>query len=128
MDFLNKKTTTGSFAKTAREMYEEHLKADFGGNLPDFWKKLRLHDCEVYLARFDENDFIMVFEEGDIKVTFKNAKIIEQEDDICGAFWVYDELYKSENGYEIHAMLAKYGGKKTEYLYLTVDCRDVILA
>jgi hypothetical protein len=69
----------------------------------------------------------MLLDDGDVKVTFKKAKILEQEGELIGAFWVYDELYKSKNGYEIHTMLAKYGGKRQECIYLTLDCEDVIV-
>ena len=48
---------------------------------------------------------------------FKNAEIIEQDGDLSGAWWLYDEIYKTDNGFEIHALL-----ENDELMYLTIKC------
>ena len=116
-----------SFIKATKEGYDKCFASDFGETPPEFWNELMLHDCEISENFWREDDFIMVLDDGDVKVAFKKAKILEQEGELDGTFWIYDELYKSKNIYEIHTMLAKYGGKRPEYIYLTLNCEDVIV-
>lgn len=111
--------------KTERAM-DELMKAEkreFGGKMPEFTKE-SLHDCEITAVENVGGDIVIRFDNSggftDCKgVKFKNAEIVEQDGDLIGAVWLYDEIYKTENGFEIHALLAG-----EELKYFTVRCED----
>ncbi|WP_419822957.1 DUF4085 family protein [Anoxybacterium hadale] len=56
------------------------------------------------------------------KVTFQNADIIKQEPNITGSSWLYCELYRIENGYEVHIL---FWGEGMPELILT--CSDIMM-
>lgn len=110
--------------KTERTMDElmEAEKREFGDKMPEFTKE-SLHDCEITAVEKDGGDIVVRLDTGgftDCKgVIFKNAEIIEQDGELEGAFWLYDEIYKAENGFEIHALLTG-----EDLKYFTVRCED----
>lgn len=55
-------------------------------------------------------------------IHFKNATVRKQEKCLCGAFWLYEELYKTENGYEVHILLDKDG-----LVEFTLTCEDIVM-
>lgn len=111
--------------KTERAM-DELTKAEqreFGDKMPEFTRE-SLHDCEITAAENNGGDIVISFDNSggftDANgVIFKNAEIIEQDGDLIGAVWLYDEIYKAENGFEIHALLAG-----EDLKYFTVRCED----
>lgn len=72
-----------------------------------------------------------------VKVTFVNGTILERDDNlrfksyvVCAdgkmcyesiCTWMYDELYKTDNGYEAHMLLLD----QWEWGYLTIACSDI---
>ena len=108
--------------KTERAMTElmEEEQREFGEKMPEFTKE-SLHDCEITAVEKDGGDIVVRFNTGgftDCKgVIFKNAEIVEQDGDLIDAFWLYDEIYKAENGFEIHALLTG-----EDLKYFTVKC------
>ena len=61
------------------------------------------------------------YEDNLIKIIFENAKIIEYEDiDFKNCFWLYEEVYKNNNMYEVHLMVDSNGLK-----YLTLECKEI---
>lgn len=74
-----------------------------------------------------------------VKVTFENAEVIERDDNLKFASkliyvdgreqvdtlctWLYDELYKTDNGYEAHMLLLD----QWEWGYLTIVCRNIMI-
>ena len=44
----------------------------------------------------------------------------KQEEPLENTWWLYDEIWKSERGYEIHALLWKERG----VFELTIECRE----
>ena len=100
----------------------EAEKREFGDEMPEFTKE-SFHDCEITALEKDGGDIVIRFNTGgftDCKgVIFKNAEIVEQDGELEGAYWLYDEIYKAENGFEIHALLTG-----EDLKYFTVRCED----
>ena len=48
---------------------------------------------------------------------------MKQDKPLYGAWWLYDEIYLSDSGYEIHALLRSKSGN--ELLDFIVDVTDV---
>ncbi|NLW28622.1 MAG: hypothetical protein GXY98_01780 [Erysipelothrix sp.] len=94
----------------------------------ELYESFDFHDAIVVDAFVDDPDFIMLMhtdDQEDVKVIFKDAKIIEDEleyeDDV---YFIYRELYRLENNnYEVHMMLSE----GEDYRYLTIECSDVVI-
>jgi hypothetical protein len=56
-------------------------------------------------------------------IRFRDAEILKREQPLENAWWLYDEIWKSERGYEVHGLLWKDGG----VFELTIECRDTEL-
>ena len=39
------------------------------------------------------------------QIIFKDCTVLKQDSSLHGAWWLYDEIYKTDKGYEIHALL-----------------------
>ena len=94
----------------------------------ELYESFDFHDAIVVDAFVDDPDYIMLMhtdDQEDVKVIFKDAKIIEDEleyeDDV---YFIYRELYRLENNnYEVHMMLSE----GEDYRYLTIECSDVVI-
>ena len=53
-------------------------------------------------------------------IRFRDAEILKREQPLENAWWLYDEIWKSERGYEIHALLWKEHG----VFEMTIECRE----
>lgn len=98
----------------------------------DLLIEFEVEDPEERLADLRENAPEMLEEMGEesflfpeIKaVRFRNAKILKQEQTVENAWWLYDEIWRTEEGtVEIHGLLYKDDG----VFELTVECRDTEL-
>lgn len=90
----------------------------------------RFHDCRVVSMQAtggaDPELVIRLNTDGGFtnlnRLTLVAAKIIHQTGEIENSCWLYEELYRHEEGYELHVLLS--GGKgMTE---LTVRCRELV--
>lgn len=97
-------------------------------------KFIRLHDGLIKKLYKKDNDIYMTVEKdetGNENVDFKftNAKFIENEaedlleneEDYC--VWLYDELYKNNEKYELHIMVG--GSTMNDLRYITIECEDI---
>ncbi|WP_141499622.1 DUF4085 family protein [Paenibacillus luteus] len=41
----------------------------------------------------------------DVRITFSGVKLHQISDQLVGAYWLYDEIYAAENGFELHVLL-----------------------
>ncbi|MCM1533438.1 MAG: DUF4085 domain-containing protein [Corallococcus sp.] len=102
------------------------------------------HDSSVLsLEQANKNLIILIKTEGApfegetpyVRVTFTDGKIVERDknlsletrffenDDVQNdTVWLYDELYKTENGFEAHMMFVN-----SDLCYLTVTCDDIVI-
>ena len=53
-------------------------------------------------------------------IRFRDAEVLKQEGPVENAWWLYDEIWKSERGYEIHALL----WQENDVFELTIECRE----
>ena len=84
----------------------EDLVIEFDGE-----KALKLHE------ELEEEEFLFP----EIRaIRFRDAEILKQEEPLENAWWLYDEIWKSERGYEIHALLWREHG----VFELTIECRE----
>lgn len=94
----------------------------------EIYESFDFHDALLVDVFEVESDYILLLhteDDEDIKVIFKNAKILENEleceEDV---FFVYRELYRLENNdFEVHMMF----NEVNDYRYLTVECSDIVV-
>ncbi|MGQ8871172.1 DUF4085 family protein [Paenibacillus sp. TSA_86.1] len=88
-------------------------------------RKVQFHDCEVTELRTGD-DLVICFDNRggftDIhKLTLTAPEILKQEGEMVGSHWLYEELYRIDNGYELHVLLD--GEPMPE---LIVRCADIV--
>ena len=96
-----------------------------------------LHDSRVQSVKREGEDLVIEFDgEKALKlheeleeeflfpeiraIRFRDAEILKREQPLENAWWLYDEIWKSERGYEIHALLWREHG----VFELTIECRE----
>ena len=84
------------------------------------------HDGVVKSLRRKGNALVLEFDdpEGALshgRIVFRNATVLQQDGRLCGADWLYKELYKNAGGYEIHALL----WRQWKLMDFIVQCSDV---
>lgn len=104
-------------------------KAQKAAGLDKVWTGERsLHDSVIESVRWEGEDLILEFERDEVEwpeikaIRFHDARILVQEKAPENAWWLYDEIYRSERGYEIHVLLWD-----SDLFELTVDCADAEL-
>lgn len=90
-------------------------------------ERFAFHDCEVTEYSVDENNVVMRFDtQGGFTdfnmITFVAPEIIKEEGDIAGSIWLYEELYRIENGYEAHMLFSA-----EEMHEFIVRCKDIVI-
>lgn len=98
-------------------------------NIPkEIIEEFRFHDRIIESFDKNDNNYEMLIDDYDFiseninkKIVFKNAEIIELEkleDEYT--YYMYEEIYSIENGYEVHIMVWSNGLK-----YITLKCEDI---
>lgn len=91
--------------------WKEHRK-NFKNHEPAFAEDFHFHDCKVTSCRKRGSDILITLDNSggftDInQIVLKDCSILKQDAPLHGAWWLYEEIYKSDNGYEIHVLLQK---------------------
>ncbi|MFZ3132006.1 MAG: DUF4085 family protein, partial [Desulfosporosinus sp.] len=112
--------------QAVKEYWREYRKA-FKNGEPPFAEEFNFHDCNVKACRKKGEHIVMELDNSGgfteiEKVIFKNCTVITKESSLHGAWWLYDEIYKAENGYEIHVLLLS---PQMKLLYFTITAEDV---
>ena len=131
----------------AMETYRQEYNKNFGGHEPDFGKA-HLHDSVVLSYRQEGGDLVMDLEPDLTNITrlvfkdcevlnldvfigskkpgsaAKRAAILKQPEPLKDAWWLYDEIYPADGGYEIHVLLDKGNFRLIEF---TVRASDIKL-
>lgn len=94
-----------------KEYWKEYRK-NFKKAVPDFYENFNIHDCRIISYRKVRKDIILSLDNiGSIstinKLILKNCSVIKQDESLRGAWWLYDEIYKTNDGYELHVLLFK---------------------
>ncbi|GAA3403375.1 DUF4085 family protein [Paenibacillus hodogayensis] len=106
---------------------DEFTKMQQAQHIPEtILETFNFHDCKVtewvsgqqVVIRLDTQGGFTAFN----KVTFVAAEIIKQEDHFVGSTWIYNELYRIDNGYEVHMLFAGKGMPE-----LILRCHDIVI-
>lgn len=96
----------------ATKAYWNEYKKNFKSGEPAFAGNFNFHDCKVISCRKKGKDVILTLDNSGgfitiSRIIFKNCSILKQDKPLHGAWWLYDEIYKTNGGYEIHVLLQK---------------------
>lgn len=85
------------------------------------------HDCAILKMTKCGNDIVFELDNSGgftniNKITYKDAVILENNF-VGGCYWIYDEMYLCDKGYEFHIAVDGENG----YDYITLQANDVIL-
>lgn len=111
--------------ESATNAYWKGYKKRFKNDKPKFAEKFNFHDCIVSSCRKRGNDIFITFDNSggftDVRqIILKNCSVLKQDAPLHGAWWLYDEIYRSKNGYEIHVLL-----QKKDLIYFIVTVTDI---
>lgn len=106
---------------------EQYAKAQQAQHIPESIRsKFNFHDCTVTALDVGEHIVVRLDTRGGFtntnKVTFISAEMMKQDEGIAGCHWIYDELYRIDDGYEVHVLFA--GQRMPEMI---IRCRDILL-
>ena len=84
------------------------------------------HDCAILKMTKDGNDIVFELDNSGgftniNKIIYKDAEILENNF-VEGCYWIYDEMYLCDKGYECHIAVDGENG----YDYITLQANDVI--
>lgn len=104
------------------DAYKKQLNKQFGPNAP-FEEELNLHDNVVLSCRKRGKDIVLAIDNSYgystfSTIVFKNCTVIKQDAPLHGAWFLYNEIYKSGDRFELHFLLEKYN-KLIDYTILT---------
>ncbi|MCI3920756.1 DUF4085 domain-containing protein [Paenibacillus sp. TRM 82003] len=94
----------------AAENYRTYLQEAKQSMDKDIVSYYRFHDCTV-ITSIEKDDSITLFLDNsggftDIEeVTFEHARILKQDGELAGAWWLYEEVCQADGKYEFHALL-----------------------
>ena len=88
-----------------RKYYKKALKS-FDKNMVE---NIRFHDCMIVKSNKKDKSLILLLDNKggftDInEVTFENYNIIKQDGLLENSWWLYDEIYKVNDKYELHVL------------------------
>ena len=124
--------------KQTEETMEEAWELQRAQGLDKVWTGgYSLHDSLVQSVKREGEDLVIEFDrENDPElleelgeeflfpeiraIRFRDAEILKQEQPLENAWWLYDELWKTDRGYEIHALL----WQENDVFELTIECRE----
>ncbi|WPC42853.1 DUF4085 family protein [Clostridium sp. JS66] len=103
------KNNEKSVNRTIKE-YEKYYKKASKSFDRSIVENINFHDCSIIDVRQTEQYVLILFDNKgsftDIYgVKFENYKIIKQDALLKNSWWLYDEIYKINNKYELHGLL-----------------------
>ncbi|WP_088072784.1 DUF4085 family protein [Gottfriedia luciferensis] len=99
-------TTAKETIKEYGRYYSKSLKS-FDKNMIE---NINFHDCNIVNIEPNKKSLILFLDSTggftDIdEIVFENYQIIKQDGSLANTWWLYDEIYKVNNKYEIHVLL-----------------------
>jgi hypothetical protein len=115
-----------AMAKQWRSEYEERVKrigSEYRSHYQSIKHKLppqivklcekSLHDAKVLsFEKFNDDIFILLLDCSggyhyltNVKITFRGVKELSYQENLIGSYWLYDEVYAVEAGFELHVLL-----------------------
>ena len=110
--------------RAAMTAYQKQYRKQFKTVVPAFAEDLNLHDCEVLSCRRSGDDIVMVLDNSGgftniSTIRMKNCNVIKQDAPLRGARYLYEEIYKAGERFEIHFLLDK--NKLVDYIIVADD-------
>ena len=112
-----------------KNLSEQYLKATKAEKIPENLRdKFRFHDCKVIeITNEKSKNMVMRLETSGgftefNKITLVAPTIYKQDENIVGSIWLYEELYNTKKGYEVHVLFENDGLAE-----LTVSCKDIVI-
>lgn len=114
--------------KKVDSVLSEYSKAQQSEQIPCIIReRFGFHDCVVteltvgkkVVMRLDIRGGFTSFN----MIAFTASEIIKQDERIVGSTWIYDELYRTERGYEAHMLFGAGEGLKE----LIIRCNDIVI-
>lgn len=96
--------------KRTTEEYQKYYKKALKSFDRNIVKNINFHDCTIVDVKQMEQSLSILFDNSggftDIdEVKFENYKIIKQDALLQNLWWLYDEIYKIKDRYELHVLL-----------------------
>ncbi|MGE5627914.1 MAG: DUF4085 family protein [Solirubrobacterales bacterium] len=109
------------YSQNVAEEYRTYYKQASKLFLPEIVENLHFHDCFIKEINKNENELKILFDNSGSQspieqVIFENYKIIKCEDLLENSWWIYEEIYKSNDIYELHVLLQKKDMKLIEFI------------
>ncbi|MCY9591065.1 DUF4085 domain-containing protein [Paenibacillus chitinolyticus] len=107
---------------------DEYGQAQQAENIPEHIRsQFRFHDCRVTELTSGKQIVMRLDTQGGFtnsnKVTFDAVdEIIRQDEHILGSYWIYNELYRTDCGYEVHILFSGEGMPE-----LIIRCADIVV-
>lgn len=124
--FKQLKTLSVINEKEIDRIFNEYSKVQDEENIPQLIKeRFGFHDCELTEYTVGKKDIILRMDTSGgftnfNEIIFTESEIIKQEGQILGSIWLYEELYRTEDGYEVHILFADEGMPE-----LIIRCKDI---
>ena len=103
--------------------WRKQVRPQVGAQLQD---RFSFHDSRVTKVERAPDRLALFLEDGGYspvsRVDFLSPKILEEDEGLEGAVWLYEEIHPAQGGNEYHAMLWQEGD---QLLYLTVFAKDL---
>ncbi|PRY82864.1 DUF4085 family protein [Alkalibacterium olivapovliticus] len=111
-------------------IFKEYMKVQEEESIPHIIKeRFGFHDCETIDFIVGKNNVVLLLDTSGgftdfNEITFVASKIIKQKGQIVGSICLYEELYRIEDGYEVHMLFTGDGEGMPE---LIVQCQDILI-
>lgn len=111
------KRKTDKISQEYKEYYKEKASL-FDNNIV---KNICFHDCSVIDVKEDEGLLKITFDNSGgltdiIEMQLENYKILKQDAPLHNCYWIYEEIYKADNKYELHVLLQDRGAKLIDFI------------
>ncbi|MCC5895221.1 MAG: DUF4085 family protein [Alkalibacterium sp.] len=112
-------------------IYKAYSKVQDDESLPQIIKdRFGFHDCEATEFMIGEKDVVIRMDTSGgftdfNEIRFVSAEIIKQEGQIVGSICLYEELYRTVNGYEVHMLFT--GDTEEELQELIIHCHELFI-
>jgi len=110
--------------EVALKSYQKEYQNIFKDGIPHFVENFNFHDCKVISCCKRGKDVVLKLDTtGGFtninQVIFKNCTALKKDNHLYGVWWLYDEIYKTDEGYEIHVLLQ--GKQLIDFIISTKD-------
>lgn len=81
----------------------------------------KMHDSQITDCKKNDKEFELYLNScysNVYRIVFTEYKIIKMDKDLINLHWLYDEIYKTQNGYELHILLCDDKDKPIDFILL----------